>query len=299
MGNDGGSIPTRRELVKEGAKDLTTTQVKELQNERLEHFWATCALSHEPLVQPVVSDSLGTLYNKSAVLDHLLAQAQPAADKDTLIKRGQAFKDRIRGLKDVVEVKFERDSDNNVLASRWICPITNKRLGPGTRAVYLVPCGHAFAESVVKEMQGDTCLCCDESYTTENIMPILPSAQAEKDRLERRLVDLKAKGLTHSLKKASGSSKKRKTTGPAENAPLSGDDPIRNLPPKSMSNGLKNADTAKLTVKVLNEQENHNKKRKMDTNENIKSLFSSKDPKDGKNTDFMTRGFSIPAHDVR
>ena len=152
MGNDGGSIPTRRELVKEAARDLSTTQVKEIQTEQQEHYWTTCALSHQPLSVPVVSDALGTLYNKDAVLDHLISAGKD--DKQSFEARGEAFKDRLRSLRDVVEVGFQTEAGE----SKWLCPVTGKALGPGLRAVYLVPCGHAFSESAMKEMPGDTCL---------------------------------------------------------------------------------------------------------------------------------------------
>ena len=293
MGNDGGSIPTRRELVKEGAKNLTTTQVKEIQTEQQEHFWATCALSHEPLVPPVVSDGLGTLYNKAAVLDHLLALTQEDADMDTLRKRGEAFKDRIRSLKDVVEVRFESDKAESS-AFRFFCPITNKTLGPGTRAIYLVPCGHAFVDSVVKEMVGERCLQCNNIYSQDNIISILPTSQSEKDRLEQRLQDLKSSGLSHALKKTGGSHKKRKKVAPSEvevKVDFSKDD----LGLKQGLNSIRNPDTASLTTKVLAEQEDRNKKRKINTNENVKALFSSKKGIEGNNSDFMNRGFSIPA----
>lgn len=158
MGNDGGSIPTRRELVKSSAAALSTTQVKEIQTEQQEHYWSTCALSHQPLSLPVVSDALGTLYNKDAVLDYLLNVGKEGGevDKAELEKRGEAFKDRLRGLRDVVEVHFQGDEAGG--NHRWVCPVTGKELGPGTRAVYLVPCGHAFGELVFKEMPDDVCL---------------------------------------------------------------------------------------------------------------------------------------------
>lgn len=158
MGNDGGSIPTRRELVKSSAAALSTTQVKEIQTEQQEHYWSTCALSHQRLCLPVVSDSLGTLYNKDAVIDHLLDVGKEGGevDKGELEKRGEAFKDRLRGLKDVVEVLFHTEGAGG--SQRWVCPVTGKPLGPGTRAAYLVPCGHAFGEAVFKEMSGDVCL---------------------------------------------------------------------------------------------------------------------------------------------
>ena len=300
MGNDGGSIPTRRELVKEGAKDLSTTQVKEIQTERQEHYWSTCALSHEPLCEPIVSDALGTLYNKAAVLDHLLAEGQKekAARKEELEQNKEAFKDRLRSLKDVVEVRFHTDAESG----KWTCPVTNKTLGPGTKAIYLVPCGHAFAESLIATVPGDLCLQCNEPFTNENIIPILPTAQMDKDRLSQRLERLRASGLTHSLKKApkeGKEAKKRKQAGPLQESettkeikvPVATVEDVRAV---MRTGGIKNKDTAALTEKVLKEQENRNKRRKMAGNENVESLFTKGEGMDVKRVDFMTRGFSVP-----
>lgn len=294
MGNDGGSIPTRRELVKEGAKDLSTTQVKEIQTEQQEHYWTTCALSHEPLSEAVVSDALGTLYNKAAVLGHLLAESQKEkpTSKEELEQKKEAFKDRLRSLKDVVEVKFHTDAESG----KWTCPITNKTLGPGTKAIYLVPCGHAFAESLIATVPGDACLQCSEPYTKENIVPLLPTAQADKDRLSERLEKLKATGLAHSLKKASKEgkgNKKRKQAGPKQEGETDAVAPT-DVASKYAEGGIKNKDTAALTEKVLKEQEARNKRRKMVGNENVESLFTKGEGMDVKRVDFMTRGFSVP-----
>ena len=179
MGNDGGSIPTRRELVKSSAAALSTTQVKEIQTEQQEHYWSTCALSHQRLSHPIVSDALGTFYNKDAVLDYLLDVGKEGGEmeKGELEKRGEAFKDRLRGLRDVVEVRFQTEGPGG--DQRWVCPVTGKVLGPGTRAAYLVPCGHAFAESVFKEMPGDVCLQVCSSYGDNTcIMEMLTKGSA-------------------------------------------------------------------------------------------------------------------------
>ena len=119
---------------------------------------------------------------------------------------------------------------------------------------------------------------------------------------------MKEQGLTHSLKKATGSGKKRKKDGETETADVApGQVSAANghasktievterssgtAPPKG---GIKNAATASLTAKVLADEEEKAKRRKLGTNDNLKSLFSSGNSiqKDG---DFMTRGFSIPA----
>jgi hypothetical protein len=164
MGNDGGSIPTRRELVKEAAKALTTTQVKEVQTEQQEYAWSTDPISRKPLARPVVSDSAGKLYNKDTIIEYIL----PSDDGAGKAAAEKVLDGRVKSLKDVVEVKFEIDKgvDGKMARSngdlgrteRWLCPITNRELGPGAKAVYLVPCGHAFAGSVVKEITGEMCL---------------------------------------------------------------------------------------------------------------------------------------------
>src|ERR1700754_4175837 len=105
MGNDGGSIPTRRELVKEAARNKTTTELKESQAEQQEHYWTTDPITNEPLEPPIVSDSNGRLYNKESVLK--LLTGDESINKDEAEK---ATAGAIKTLKDVVEVKFEEDT---------------------------------------------------------------------------------------------------------------------------------------------------------------------------------------------
>ena len=334
MGNDGGSIPTRRELVKEAAKALTTQQVREVQNEQQEYAWSNDPLTRKPLARPVVSDSTGILYNKDSIIEYLLLDPDDAkkAEADKLIDG------RVKSLKDVVEVKFEVDGNagNSLLMSngstgrteRWVCTIANCELGPGAKAVYIVPCGHAFAGSVVKEVSGETCLhvshnidryfCgsanslqCNEAYAGNDIIPILPTVDTDIARLSLRMKTLKEKGLTHALKKAPGSKKRKKnaeketdgtTTGQTTNGKnhSSEEDKTKGKEKKekkaaAANNGIKNASTAFITKKVLEEQEERNKRRKLEQNDNVKSLFSQRSdaPSVGNSADYMTRGFSI------
>ncbi|KAI4256189.1 MAG: hypothetical protein LQ352_002194 [Teloschistes flavicans] len=306
MGNDGGSIPTRRELVKEAAKDPSTTQVKETQTEKLQYYWAHCALSQKPLSLPVVSDSTGNLYNKDAILEHLIGTNKNGPEDN--VASNEQTSGTIRSLRDIVEVGFKVEEEDRGIATkstelRLVCPVSGKTLGPGVKAVYLVPCGHAFAESAVKEMAGDQCLECNASYSPDNVIPILPASTADKDRLRERASRLQSTGLAHSLKKVPGSGKKRKkdkalkeeeaantteqTAGPHVPSPKTA--------PSVSSNAIRNEGTASLAAKVLAEQEGRNKRRKIAPNDNLQTLFSSGNGIAGKQSDFMTRGFSIPA----
>lgn len=109
---------------------------------------------------------------------------------------------------------------------------------------------------------------------------------------------LAEQGLTHSLKKVPGS-KKRKKNGAENSTDATNDTKERSNTstpvPKDPGNGIKNAATASLTARVLNEENEKKKRRKMmGLNDNIDGLFT-KEQKDGKSGDFMTRGYSIPA----
>jgi hypothetical protein len=329
MGNDGGSIPKRRELVKEAARALTTTQAKEQLTEQQEYAWSICPLSRKPLATPVVSDAAGTLYNKDSVIEFLLKE--DGREKEELGKvadvksEGQFVElgsvgDRVKGLKDVVEVKFEigkeEKKEGSGRSENWVCPITGRELGPGAKAVYIVPCGHAFAGSVVKEVAGSVCLQCNEPYAENDVIPLLPTIPTDLARLNLRIKTLKEKSLTHALKKAPGSKKRKKnadkevngdskatdTKGATKSKSSSDEDKskvkangLKTNSEKEADNGIKNSATASLTRKVMEEQEERNKRRKLGQNENVKSLFntSSNAPSKGNSADYMTRGFSI------
>ena len=309
MGNDGGSIPKRRELVKEAAKNPSASELKESQHEQQEYFWTTDPISHKPLAQPVFSDCNGRLYNKDTILEYLV-EGSRKEDAES-VTRGS-----IKSLKDVVEVKFEVDNDaaakatGNTGREVWTCPVTGDRLGPGSKAVYLVPCGHAFSSSAIKEVSGEKCLICETEYASNDIIPILPTSETDIARLSLRMKTLHEKGLTHSLKKASGSGKKRKKRDEEAESPkkdvngLNGTDshhensrshtPVNGANGKSDVSGINNTSTASLTAKVMEDHE-LSKKRKRES-ETVRGLFSSHDQSkpSGKSADFMTRGFSMP-----
>lgn len=318
MGNDGGSIPTRRELAKTAARNPNTTELKATQLEAQTHAWTYCPLSNRPLAQPIVSDCAGTLYNKDAILEQLLPKDDGVA-ASIVKEKEDVLQGRVKSLRDIVEVKFTTVKEGK--DEKKTCPITSKELGPTARAVYLVPCGHAFSEVAIREVAGDTCVECNESYTSENIIPILPLAKEDIARLANRAAKLKEASLTHSLKKAPGGKKRKKqaegdlasTEGKTEasNGTLDGISEktkstlVKNgsAMPKSKTGvstlaatGIKNAATASLTTRVMEEQEERNKRRKLGLNDNLKGLFSSAgyNAQEQKGGDFMTRGFSLP-----
>ena len=97
------------------------------------------------------------------MIEHLLKVGKEVEEKDRSRKE-ESFDLRVNSIRDVVEVKFQTEGEDNKdhsslpALTQWVCPITKKALGPGVKTVYLVPCGHAFLESAIKEMGGENCL---------------------------------------------------------------------------------------------------------------------------------------------
>ena len=92
MGCDGGTIPTRGELVRLKKK----AEVKD-KNAANMAKWRHCSLKHDALKRPIVVDSHGLLYNKDAILEYLLDRAS--------FEHGPSY---IKKLKDVKELQVNR-----------------------------------------------------------------------------------------------------------------------------------------------------------------------------------------------
>ncbi|OAA65493.1 DUF602 domain containing protein [Niveomyces insectorum RCEF 264] len=259
MGNDGGSIPTRRELVKSAARVPTISELKATALEALTYAWQTDPISSDPLdLANVVADWRGRLYNYETVLRGLMPgaatetpngdrhesrtgavdrfdkaddKAQSSPEVDSLTAGGGGgdltfAATGIRSLRDVVRLHGTPDNNrttnnhkhNDGGAVRWQCPVSLKELGPGSRAVYLVPCGHVFSETAVETFLPDKlCPTCSAAFAPENVLPVLPIENTELARLQQRMDRLRAEGLTHSLKKDKsathhGDDKKKKKT---------------------------------------------------------------------------------------
>lgn len=256
MGNDGGSIPTRRELVKDAARGPTISELKATALESLLHAWSHCALSGDALdLETAVSDWRGRLYNYEPVLKGLV----PSEDPDTNITTPASM--GLRSLRDVVKLKFTKNGD------KWICPISMKEMGPSTKAVYLVPCGHVFAEIAIKQIAATACPECGEDFSHDNIVAILPTNQDEVDRLAKRMERLRAAGLTHALKKDRSEKKKKRKADDSAQEDKNGQVSSSRSEKSATSNKTKDINNplaASLAAKVLTEQNERNKKRKLE-----------------------------------
>ena len=308
MGNDGGSIPKRRELVKEAARLPTTSELKATAHESLTHAWSTCPISSDPLdPHNTVSDARGRLYNYETVLHCLIPSTdtnnESTEDSQKSQEAAEFARSGIRSLRDVVKLRFNirRDEKRGDIRT---CPLSMKELGAGTRAVYIVPCGHVFTEIVMRELlaaeenpatttttttdaapetiKPNHCPECSEAFLQRDLVPILPVGEAHIEKCTTRIEALRTAGLTHNLKKdksASGKKKRKAGTGTGAedeegkkthenslNGSKSASAPKEKKQKRDrddISSRINNSMTASLTAKVLAEQDERNKQRKM------------------------------------
>lgn len=309
MGNDGGSIPTRRELVKNAARLPSVSELKATALEALTHAWQNDPVSGDPIdLDNVVSDWRGRLYNYETVLRGLMPSAssdetereaatttkekEPSSSSDeTSAARDLTFADTgIRSIRDVVRLHgkpLSSSSSSSAKTSsktlRWQCPVTLKELGPGSKTVYIVPCGHVFSDLAVETILPDKlcpeCSTALEGEAASNIVPVLPTDKAELAKLRQRMETLRAQGLTHSLKKdksaGGGDKKSKKNKRKAAADDEGGDEKKKKKKDKAAAGGeangiangiasrINNPMTASLTAKVLAEQEALQRQRKL------------------------------------
>lgn len=268
MGNDGGSIPKRRELVKSAARAPTQSEQKATTLESLGHAWTHDPLNSKSLdFDAIVSDWRGRLYNYETILQSLMPSDDADTENDNT--EGLTFAATgIRSLRDIVKLTFARSSDKEKKDVR-VCPVSMKELGPATKSVYIVPCGHVFAEVAMRQIQEEACPECSEPFKPEHVVPILPVDEADVKKLLVRMDDLRAGGLTHSLKKDKSTGKKkrkadegkedggekRRATEDAVKAPK------KDVP--SRTSGINNPMAASLTARVMAEQEELSRRRKL------------------------------------
>ena len=169
MGNDGGSIPKRAEMVKTKTKDAQSDDPEET----LKAKWTCCYLSKEPLERPVVACGLGRLYNKEAVVKYLLNRESTSEMQ------------HITSLKHVFQVKM---TDSTFPESPYFaCPITGREMNGKCRFVVVRGCGCVFAEQALRELPSDSgkCLVCEQEGPMD-IIPIYRKAE-EVEELRSKL----------------------------------------------------------------------------------------------------------------
>lgn len=175
MGNDGGVIAVKRKFMRH-ANIKARGEKKDLEELRREQA-RTCALSGEPLREPVVACRMGNLVNKQALLERLLARDVPQKLA------------HVKSLKDVVTVRVTRETD--AADALWCCPVTMAELNGKQPFVVLFSCGCVLSERALRAVQTTECLVCGKPYTEADVVTLLPSDEDYEEK-QQKLLDAKA-----------------------------------------------------------------------------------------------------------
>lgn len=195
MGCDGGTIPKRNEIVK--SKQKAASQDKSAD---LAARWQFCSISGLPLKRPIVACQLGRLYNKEAILEHLLKKKN---------SNDAPLAPHIRSLRDVRELTLKEKSDydqvgqtsNGQCRTQFACPISGLELNGKYKFFYILNCGCVLSERSLKEVPNNNkCLLCHQSYYNDELI-VLNGDSDEirilKDRMLARKKERSSKKRTY------------------------------------------------------------------------------------------------------
>jgi len=222
MGCDGGTIPTRDELVKTKKKP----EQKDKDSVRL-YKWQHCHLSQQRLTKPIVACELGFMYNKEVIIEKLL---DSKANKDTSQTTNNAVASHIKSLKDVRELEltdnpaFKRRAGvnggapekkekatvgdggyNDRLSSPYVCPIAGLEMNGKFKFVFDWKKGRALSERGHKiVMKNDP----DMRIPDDDLIVINPDSKEEAELMLEKMQARRAKAkAAKAAKKAAGKRK--------------------------------------------------------------------------------------------
>jgi len=175
MGGDGGVIATQRAFARGVGKNEDRS--REAKNVHLDQTSraANCALTNEPLKEPIVICELGHLYNKEAILGCLLEKTLP---EDL---------HHIRGLKDLKTLTFARivsssscssSASSSAAAShsnaKFVCPVTKDEFNGLQPFVAVWSTGYVLSEKAIREVGLEGLQEEYGPFTTDDLIKINP-----------------------------------------------------------------------------------------------------------------------------
>jgi len=291
MGNDGGSIPDRRDLVRSKPKAEQADKLNQMLA-----AWFFCALSKRPLQEPIVSCAMGKLYNKDAIIEFLL-------DKSAY-GDGDEICGHVKSLKDVKQLKLTPNPASSTSTSQtddkprpaFVCPLTMKEMSGLLPFCYLAPCGCVFSTAGLKAVSKPS----EDKDKTD-----VPADKAEKEpcpQCAKKFVSKSAAvgGDIRTINPDPEEAQKMLEAAPAKagkkrkGAPTADEetDEAKEKPKKVRGDAASINASMGITRAIANELAAAEKARKATMSSAVQSLYKGKNGMDGKGSKetFLTRG---------
>mmetsp|Transcript_11181 Transcript_11181/g.45506 ORF Transcript_11181/g.45506 Transcript_11181/m.45506 type:complete len:300 (+) Transcript_11181:125-1024(+) len=196
MGNDGGSVPRRIEIVK-----VRKERKEENKAELVRCKWETCALSKRKLTPPVVACAAGYLYNKDSLLQAMLEGSLPAKFA------------HVKSLKDLTPVRLTASDGAGVRESdraSYVCPVTQTPMKGTYQFSLIKDCGCVVSNRALDEIPDRTaCMNCGRplSQGEDSVLPLNGGKEVVAELLVKHKLAKKAEA---EQRKARKKAKKRK-----------------------------------------------------------------------------------------
>lgn len=199
MGCDGGSIPKRKEVVKN--KQQRRPRTEETEQQAFER-WKTCTICDWVLKKPVMSGHWGHLMSKECIIEHYLEWRQ---DRLSAYHRVEDHNDALSSFHTMKDVKELKLTDNPVAQEEYgdaprgdyVCPITGLETNGKHKFVFPWKCGCVVSERAVKEvdMEGK-CLVCQKRFHKTELVILNPTKKELEENQARFLVrSMRQKGF--------------------------------------------------------------------------------------------------------
>lgn len=226
MGNDGGTIAKRKDIITLGFKKnlVDINRQKEIKQAHQEDSLKLCALSSLPLYdkeeRPVVGDYKGNLYLKEKVLEFMVQKKLGNSEND---KGDENRLGHLKAIKDIVDVKIKWKKSETTGTPYMVCLVSGESTNASSYA-YLRTCGCLMSFQILQKLQGKAkvdearskdsktknvtekeilqdslCPSCDMPYTSVDIVRLnLENSEEVNLYNERNMMKLKSMGLSHS-----------------------------------------------------------------------------------------------------
>ncbi|CAD8176506.1 unnamed protein product [Paramecium pentaurelia] len=174
MGNDGGSIAERAELVK--LKKPEKRVESYLVAKQRAQF---CSLTKERLRKPIACCRVGYLYNYDSLLKAFMDKKIPQELK------------HLQNMKKVKKLNITENPDKNN-EFPFVCSISQKALNGKDKFLALWTCGCVFNKKLIKDLKIKELKCpiCNKEYTDKDIVQLCPTnedAEIKKAQVQKEI----------------------------------------------------------------------------------------------------------------
>lgn len=259
MGGDGGCMAYRTELVR--TKKKKERLARDVQNAAR---WRYCALSQQPLQDPIVACPLGRLFNKEALIRAMI---------DKTISQIENAK-HITSIKDVKELKLTKNPDIERLAgssteksdvyhdpnvSQFICPVVGLGMNGKYRFCVIWSCGCVMSERSLREIKSEVCQKCGEKYDEKDIL-VLYGTDEEVESYRQKFEALKDAQKVEKANKKAGKNVQISNMAADKNPPLLGKRVHKTEEEKNMAASTSSTTSKKQDLERKTSETTQNKK---------------------------------------